>query len=75
MRMSDEINHPDHYTQGSIECIHAIHAALGDDGFTDYCIGNVIKYAWRWRSKGGITDLHKARTYLDYAIAETETCP
>lgn len=70
--MNDEVNHPDHYTQGNVECIEAIHAALGNDGFADYCIGNVIKYAWRWRRKGGVNDLRKARTYLDYAIAEME---
>lgn len=27
--------------------------------------GNVVKYVSRWRDKGGVQDLHKARHYLD----------
>ena len=30
--------------------------------------GNVVKYLVRWRAKGGIEDLHKARHYLDKLI-------
>ena len=64
----DNVNHPDHYTQGSIECIEAIEAALGDEGFVAYCQGNVMKYLWRHRNKGGVEDLEKARRYLDWMI-------
>ena len=66
------VEHPAHYTAGDIECIDAIRAALGD-GFADYCLGNVIKYVWRHRMKGGAEDLEKARVYLGWAIeAEPE---
>lgn len=34
--------------------------------------GNVIKYVTRWRDKGGVEDLKKARHYLDMLI-EFET--
>lgn len=51
--MSDQINHPNHYTFGDIECIDAIRASLGFDGFLNYCQGNAIKYLWRWEHKGG----------------------
>jgi hypothetical protein len=30
--------------------------------------GNVIKYVSRWRDKGGVEDLKKARHYLDMLI-------
>lgn len=30
-----------------------------------YLEGNVVKYISRWRDKGGVQDLHKARHYLD----------
>lgn len=30
--------------------------------------GNVIKYVSRWRKKGGVADLKKARHYLDMLI-------
>lgn len=30
--------------------------------------GNVIKYVTRWRSKGGIPDLEKAKHYIEMLI-------
>ena len=33
-----------------------------------YMEGNVIKYVTRWREKGGLRDLEKARHYLDMLI-------
>ena len=64
----DNVNHPSHYTQGGIECIEAIKASLGADGFVDYCKGNVIKYLWRWRDKGGVEDIQKAQVYLGWML-------
>ena len=37
---SDLVNKPSHYNQAGIECIEAIRAALGPQGFRDYCAGN-----------------------------------
>jgi hypothetical protein len=34
----------------------------------DYFEGNIIKYVSRWRLKGGITDLEKARKHIDKLI-------
>ncbi|CAB4141674.1 SaV-like [uncultured Caudovirales phage] len=34
----------------------------------DYFEGNIIKYVSRWRVKGGVEDLRKARHYLDKLI-------
>ena len=70
--MSDTVNHPSHYTSGGIECIEAIKASMTVDGFADYCKGNIIKYIWRWRNKGGVEDLKKARVYLDWLIQSVE---
>lgn len=64
---NDAVNHPAHYTQGGVECIDAIEAATGD-GFAGYLAGNVIKYVYRYRFKGGVEDLRKARWYLDRLI-------
>lgn len=33
-----------------------------------YFEGNVVKYVSRWREKGGIEDLRKARHYLEKLI-------
>ena len=30
--------------------------------------GNIVKYVTRWREKGGVEDLRKARHYLDKLI-------
>ena len=62
--MTDQVNHPPHYTQGGIECIDAIQAALTADEFRGYCKGNALKYVCRERSKGGDQDLRKAEWYL-----------
>jgi len=35
-----------------------------------FCEGNVIKYVCRWKSKNGLEDLLKARTYLDFLIED-----
>lgn len=34
--------------------------------------GNVVKYVTRWKTKGGVEDLKKARHYLDKLIELTE---
>ena len=70
--MNDNVNHPDHYTSGGIECIDAIRASLGDKEFADYCKGNIIKYLWRYRLKNGAEDLRKAQVYLNWMIEAEE---
>ena len=73
MRQSDVdmVNSPPHYTSGDIECIDAIRAALGPEGFKAFCRGNAIKYNWRSSLKNGVEDTKKARWYIDRLI-ETE---
>lgn len=68
--MNDNVKHPDHYTQGGIECIEAIKGMTGD-GFADYLRGNILKYLWRYKHKNGREDLLKARQYLDWLIENT----
>lgn len=70
--MSDMVHHPDHYCNGGIECIDAIRASMTADGFANYCKGNIIKYIWRWRDKGGVEDLRKASVYLNWLINAAE---
>jgi hypothetical protein len=38
-----------------------------------YLDGNAVKYLSRWRLKGGIQDLHKARHYIDKLIEIEES--
>jgi hypothetical protein len=72
----DLINHPPHYTQGGIECIDAIRAALGHDGFVAFLRGQVIKYQWRLGLKGAAAeDAGKARWYAARLEAELRADP
>lgn len=64
---SDMVNHPSHYTQGGIECIDAIEAALTPEEFRGFCKGNALKYVWREKHKSGDQDLNKAVWYLQRA--------
>ena len=56
-----------HYSKMSMQPIEYIHR--NNIGFAE---GSVIKYVSRWRSKGGVDDLRKARHFLDLLI-EMET--
>lgn len=68
----DMVNSPAHYNSGNIETIDAIEESMSAEGFQDYCKGNVMKYIWRWRQKGGIEDLKKAQWYLNRCIMSVE---
>ena len=61
--MADKVNHPEHYNQGTIECIDAIEAMLSHEEFVGYLRGNSLKYRWRFRYKNGIEDVRKAEWY------------
>ena len=68
----DMVNHPPHYqSESGIECIDAIRAALGDDGFVAYCRGNAMKYTWRQKIDLA-EDLRKASWYLNKAAEVIE---
>lgn len=53
----------DHYKRLTIQTWDYI--AANNIGYLE---GNVIKYVSRWRDKGGVADLEKARHYLDKLI-------
>ena len=63
------IQNPPHYANNEIEPIDYIIANK-----LTYCEGNVVKYITRWRGKGGLEDLKKAKQYIDFII-EKEGVP
>ena len=67
---ADPVNHPVHYTQGGIETIDAIEAALTAEEFRGYCKGNALKYVWRERHKGQNESIKKAIWYLNRLVDE-----
>ena len=64
----DPVEKPVHYAAGSVECIDAIEAQMTPEEFRGYLKGNVVKYLWRERKKGGKESLKKARWYLNKLI-------
>jgi hypothetical protein len=67
----DLVNHPSHYNDGGIECIEAIEASLTPEEYRGYLKGNVQKYVWREKHKGGIESLEKAQWYLKRLIDQS----
>ena len=71
--MYDSVDHPKHYTLGSIECIDAIKESMTFDSFCGYLKGNILKYLWRYQNKDNpIQDLKKAQWYLTKLIEVME---
>lgn len=73
---SDAVNHPSHYGNGRFETIEMIEEITKgyDNGFVAHCVGTAVKYESRAPFKHGspLTDLRKARKYLDFAIEHLE---
>jgi len=67
------VDHPSHYQGNGIECIDALEAALGPEGFQAYCRGNVMKYTWRaGKKQDTATDMRKAAWYANRAATSLE---
>jgi hypothetical protein len=65
MRAKDQQIGGDHYQKHKIQPVEFI-----VKNNIPFCEGNAIKYLVRWRDKGGIDDLLKARHYIDLLIDE-----
>lgn len=69
----DKVNHPRHYDlPGGGQAIDVIEDMLDDTENEGYYKGNIIKYIARYKKKGGVESLKKARWYLDKLIALRE---
>lgn len=69
--MSDKINSPSHYTQGSMETIDIIKAMTENlTGFEGYLVGNIVKYLHRFKYKNGVEDLQKSAWYVQRLVDE-----
>ena len=67
---AEQVNHPAHYNQGGIECIDAIKAALGPDGFVAWLRGTILKYQWRLGLKDAAAqDAARAHWYSERLFA------
>lgn len=70
----DDVERPKHYTQGEVEFIEAVEAR----GFgKEWCICNILKYAWRAGEKGSgsvdeIKDVQKILWYARRRLRQLE---
>lgn len=64
----------DHYRKHKIQPWDAYEEWLGHDGFVGNLRGNILSYLIRYKDKGGVADLKKARHDLDKLI-EVESEP
>jgi len=74
-KMSDKIdmvNNPPHYKTGKLEVIDILEDQLTQEEFCGYLRGNILKYLFRYKNKGGVTDLQKAQWYLTKLIGHTQ---
>ena len=72
--MLDNVYSPAHYAGEGMQVIDAIKAFFGEREYVGFLWGNVVKYVLRYRKKGGVEDLEKARWYLNKLIvAESVT--
>jgi len=68
---NDPVEHPSHYTSGTIECIDFIDSC----GYgLDFCLANAIKYLTRCKLKGTtVQDIRKAIWYATHAADKLES--
>lgn len=59
-------NTPEHYDMEIQPIEYIMRNGLG------FCEGNIVKYVSRYKGKGGIEDLKKARHYIEILINECE---
>jgi|TARA_R110000803_G_scaffold3412_2_gene11580 hypothetical protein len=59
----DMVNNPPHYKTGKLEVIDILEDQLTQEEFCGYLRGNILKYLFRYKNKGGVTDLQKAQWY------------
>ena len=66
---SDSFGESHRYNRGAIECIDIIKEMTADkSGIEAFCVGNVVKYLYRYKDKNGMADVIKARNYLNKII-------
>ncbi len=64
------VSHPQHYqSETGLEAIDIIEAFTFDlQGIEAVDTGNILKYACRWKKKGGVQDLEKILWYTQHLI-------
>lgn len=59
---------PAHYAEGTMDALEGALDHMGLSPVEAWETGNAIKYLMRWKLKGGVGDLLKARAYVDMLV-------
>lgn len=59
---------PDHYHKYGMDTLEFLEKGFPPEVVRSFCLGNVVKYSQRYKLKGGIEDLEKAKYYLEYLL-------
>jgi hypothetical protein len=60
----DVVNHPNHYTNGGMECIDEMILIFGKEATAHFCLLNAWKYRRRAVFKNGEQDIDKSHWYV-----------
>lgn len=61
----DLVNHPNHYTNGGMECIDEMVLIFGKEATANFCLLNAWKYRRRALDKNGQQDMDKSHWYIN----------
>lgn len=64
-KKEDIINHPNHYTNGGMECIDEMLLIFGEETVAHFCLCNAWKYRYRALTKNGQEDINKSHWYIN----------
>lgn len=67
--MNNEVVVPTRYNKRGVECLDITNTLSGDNNIQYFYLGCIMKYLYR---RMNVTDLKKARTYLDKWIENAE---
>lgn len=61
----DVVNHPNHYTNGGMECIDEMILIFGKEAVANFCLCNAWKYRYRALYKNKEEDMQKSHWYIN----------
>lgn len=61
----DVVNHPNHYTNGGMECIDEMILIFGKEAVAHFCLCNAWKYRYRALYKNKEEDMQKSHWYIN----------
>lgn len=62
---ADMVNHPNHYTNGGMECFDEMLLVFGKETVANFCLCNAWKYRYRAVYKNGEEDIKKSHWYMN----------